>query len=71
VSGKLVTDNEIKELILAEGQTYSLDTGGTQTITTKLTAHIPDCGNRITINSSTAGTKAKLIAGAGVTIDVS
>ncbi len=70
-NGKLIKDNEIGELILAEGKTYSLEAGSTQTITGKLSAHIPDCGERITISSTTAGTRAKLIAASGVTIDVS
>ncbi|KFF24586.1 hypothetical protein [Chryseobacterium vrystaatense] len=64
-NGKLIKDNEIKELILSEGKTYSLASSSTQTITGKLSAHIPDCGEKITISSSTAGTPANLVAASG------
>ncbi|UKB83037.1 hypothetical protein LF887_18780 [Chryseobacterium sp. MEBOG06] len=70
-NGKLIKDNEIGELVLAEGKTYTLDGSAAQTVTTKLSAHIPDCGERMSISSSTAGIQAKLIAAPGVTIDVS
>lgn len=69
--GKLTRDNEIKELILSKGKTYSLQNNATQTITSSLKAHTPDCGAWIMINSSLSGTQAGIVADAGVDIDVS
>ncbi|UKB83032.1 hypothetical protein LF887_18755 [Chryseobacterium sp. MEBOG06] len=70
-NGKLLKNNEIKELIFTEGKIYSLQNGYTQTITSSLAAHSPNCGGWITINSSIPGIQAKLIAASGVSIDVS
>ncbi|WP_300686366.1 hypothetical protein [Chryseobacterium sp.] len=69
-NGKLVKDNQIKELILTAGKSYTLEVGRNQTITSSLKASSPDCGDWITINSSSSGTPAKLVAASGVIIDV-
>ncbi|KFF24583.1 hypothetical protein [Chryseobacterium vrystaatense] len=70
-TGKLVKDNQIKELILAAGKAYTLESSRNQIITSSLKASAPDCGDWITINASGIGTKAKLVAAPGVSIDVS
>ncbi|MFP3835627.1 hypothetical protein, partial [Chryseobacterium sp. SIMBA_028] len=69
--GVLVSDNELKELIFSEDKTYSLEAGKTQTVTTRFSAHPATCGGQIMINSSSAGTQAKLVAASGTVIDVS
>lgn len=69
--GIFYKDNQIKELIFTEGKKYILPASSTQTVTALFKAAASNCGEWISMSSSTSGIQAKLAVLSGGSVDVS
>ena len=69
--GRIAGSNKFKQLIFSPTKTYQFQEGATQTIYDLFSAHTAQCGGWSTINSTTAGKKAYIVASSNTTIDLS